>query len=219
MQSSPHHRDVFFITRCGLLDRAGGRASLKCLCEVKEKGKSEDGDISTRRRKPRLSHAVGASRVHGVMRFGLCAAPIGEVSGPRRDERGYQSARGCHKKRETRRSARPLGREHKGWFVRNESLRRSTRSSRCCLGGEVTQVSIAFARERDAVPHKGQKNDGGEDGEGHTYQHSHASSATQQQHSAAIHAIRQLLLPPFLPRESSGGGACWYCIGGWPCGG
>lgn len=95
----PSSRRFFFITRCGLLDRAGGRASLKCLCEVKEKGKSEDGDISTRRRKPKLSHAVGASRVHGVMRFGLCAAPIGEVSGPRRDERGYQSARGCHKKK------------------------------------------------------------------------------------------------------------------------
>lgn len=54
-----------------------------------------------------------------------------------------------------------------------------------------------------------------------TYQHSQDSSTTQQQHSVAKQAMRQLLLPPRLPRPRpwSGGGPCWYCMGGgcWYC--
>ncbi|KAH8735438.1 hypothetical protein BGZ61DRAFT_79035 [Ilyonectria robusta] len=50
-----------------------------------------------------------------------------------------------------------------------------------------------------------------------TYQHSQVSSQTQQQQRAARQAVRQLPPPP-LPFCCCGG-ACWYCMGCWPCGG
>lgn len=51
-----------------------------------------------------------------------------------------------------------------------------------------------------------------------TYQHSQVSSQTQQQQRAARQAVRQLPPPP-LPFCCCCGGACWYCMGCWPCGG